>query len=117
AEVAAARVCWVLRRRRAVEGDVDPPVVAGCRPSEDVVVEPGGRNRHRLRPCLALASGEAVLQNGVAGDLPAGVDRRLLPDGVEVPRLVDGHRREVGAGLEAGEARHWQVDAVETARV
>ena len=44
---AAARVVRIGRVRRSIPGDIDPPVVAGGRPGEDVVVKPRRRNRDR----------------------------------------------------------------------
>src|SRR2546425_834199 len=43
--------------------------------------------------------------------------RCLRPDCIKVARLVDRHGGKVRAGPEAGEGSHWQVVAVQAARI
>ncbi len=110
-------VARVRCRRRAIPGDVEAAVVSGCRPGEDVVVQTGRRNRQRLRPVVPFVGRVGIPEHRVTKDIPCGVHGRLLPDRVEIPRSVDRHRREVGAGLVPGKARDRQIDAVQTTRV
>ena len=105
---------------RAVPRDVDAAVVAGRRPGVNVVREARRRDLDRRRPVVPLVGRVRVHQRAVAGDLRRGVVRRLLPDGVEVARLVDRERREVAAGADgvrSAEIGDRKVDAVQAARI
>ena len=68
---------------------------------------------------VALVGRVGVLERRVA-DLSSRVDRCLLPDGVQIACLVNGHRRKITACLDRAwraEVGNSQIDAVQPARI